>query len=412
MQERLNAAAGRLAGDPSASAHLAGIIAAPEARELQVFWKGEVPATTQALLAELRHDLPVSVQAARFSRTELLAAHARVMREPHILEATPAIDGSGLSVVFDADRSDDTSRTAMTQRLQHLLADIPAHYSVASPAVPVGSRDAAATPAYAGSRIFLAGSNDYCTLGPPAYWDDDFTGETLYGWLTARHCAGDVGTRIYNTRAKKDERSSVIGTVHHHDASRDTSFIQGSRVPGRLFVGRPFTETASVPIGGTAANQVGNLVFTSGSATGLNGALRVIAVLPSYTQNIQVCAPPERVPDGFRPGPGVPCYRETQAITTYNVVRAEHIRQLSAVGDGDSGGVAFSFLPDGRALVRGVVIQKVSETKVACPSENRVPQDGINALFNFCTSQVHFTDWDALVNAGIVSGVVTGSWAN
>jgi hypothetical protein len=411
MQERLNAAARQILADPAAAANLAGIIAAPDERHLQVFWKGETPASTRALLAQLRRDVPIVVRAARYSRAELLAAHQRVMQEPHVMQANPKTDGSGLDVVFDERHTDTILRAALSRRVDALLAGIPARYSSASPSMAVASRDASARPPFSGSRI-IGGASDgsACSLGAPVYLDNVNDGLQTYGWLTARHCTGPVGTRIYNTQTKSDKKSSVIGTMRHSAGNTDAAFIEGSPTKARLFVGRPFEETASVPIGGSSSNFEGNLVFTSGSATGLNGALRVLSNTPSITEEAWVCKSWEDTPDGFRTYDGAAnCVLEKKIVTFYNVARAEHIRGLAAVGDGDSGGVAFSFLPDGRALVRGVIARK-GKARVDCPAEHRVPMDGANAVHNFCSSEVQFVDWDALVSLGVVSGVLTGTW--
>ncbi|MGV9779613.1 hypothetical protein, partial [Streptosporangium sp. NPDC003464] len=78
----------------------AGIIAAPENRELRVYWKGDIPERVSALVGRLRRDVPVSVLPAAHSARELESETDRLVRASGgaITSIAPNADGSGLTV--------------------------------------------------------------------------------------------------------------------------------------------------------------------------------------------------------------------------------------------------------------------------------------------------------------------------
>lgn len=394
VQERLNAAALRIFDDPHAAAHLAGIVAAPETRKLQVYWKGTIPAATETLLAELRRAVPIDVSPAMYSHAELLAAHRAAIQEPFVLEANPKVDGSGLHIVFDRAHRDEVRVDTLHAKLRSVLHAAPAlDITYSRPGTFVATRDKPAVPAFAGAWINLEGGKEGCTLGVPVM------NGTTRGWLTAEHCVGPIGKRV----RLQSSSGQVIGTIGATDSPHDAAFIRAStQVVGRLYVGRPYGENASVPVAPPARNIVGNIVFASGAATGLNGALRIEQIVPRYAKM------------GIKktPIPGCPiassvCYEGTPVVVGYisDAVRARHISNLTAVGNGDSGGVAFSFTPDGRAQPRGILVYHEKENKVVCPSGHRLKSP------DYCASEVIYTNLDKVIEAGTVAtSVITSSW--
>jgi hypothetical protein len=95
MQERLNAAATRILA--AGGAGNASIVAAPENRELRVYWNGRVPGAVRTLATQL--GVPVSFRPAAFTHRELVAAARQLAgSDSRIAEVAPKADGSGLEV--------------------------------------------------------------------------------------------------------------------------------------------------------------------------------------------------------------------------------------------------------------------------------------------------------------------------
>src|SRR2546430_157636 len=80
MQNRLNAAAERIVA--ASATGYAGIVAAPENRELRVYWKGAPPAAAAGLIQQLRRGVAIRVPPATYSQRELLGEAAPLITGP------------------------------------------------------------------------------------------------------------------------------------------------------------------------------------------------------------------------------------------------------------------------------------------------------------------------------------------
>ncbi|WP_424534033.1 hypothetical protein ACOZ38_27410 [Sphaerisporangium viridialbum] len=95
MQNKLNTAAEKIQQAAAASGRsgYASVIAAPENRELLVYWQGEVPAAVQRVIGEQNRSVPVRVLPARYNQEQLLAEVRRLGENDAVGEVAPRADG-------------------------------------------------------------------------------------------------------------------------------------------------------------------------------------------------------------------------------------------------------------------------------------------------------------------------------
>jgi hypothetical protein len=101
VQDKLNAAANRILA--TGSTGYAGIVAAPESRQLRVYWQGAVPASVRGLAGQL--GVPVSFLPARFTQRQLVAEAKRLAADARVATVAPKVDGSGLAVTVTTMRT-------------------------------------------------------------------------------------------------------------------------------------------------------------------------------------------------------------------------------------------------------------------------------------------------------------------
>jgi hypothetical protein len=75
---------------------------APESRQLQVYWKGKVPAAVTSLAGQL--DVPVNFLPAQFTQRHLVAEAQRLAGDARVATAAPKVDGSGVEVTVTTTR--------------------------------------------------------------------------------------------------------------------------------------------------------------------------------------------------------------------------------------------------------------------------------------------------------------------
>ncbi|MEU8271265.1 hypothetical protein AB0B89_29410, partial [Sphaerisporangium sp. NPDC049002] len=188
-QNKLNAAAEKIQKAAAASTRngYASVVAAPENRELLVYWQGAVPAAVQRVIEEQNRSVPVRVLPARYTQEQLLAEVRRLGENEAVGEVAPRADGSGLDVRWAKGRSRAQSLAA-----ENLLATAAVDVRVDTAAGEVettpfagrcadGSswcREDDSSPYYAGARTMN------CTVG----WPMNMGGTTRL--LSAAHCAG------------------------------------------------------------------------------------------------------------------------------------------------------------------------------------------------------------------------------
>lgn len=315
MQHRLNTAATRIqeAARALPGSGYASTVAAPENRELVVYWRGQVPASVQGVIAEQSKDVPVRVIPARYSEAQMIAEVKRLGSDPAYAEVSPMHDGSGIRVRQVAGRS--------------------ARISTQSSSVAVHP-DGAAT---GGAGVLFSRQNDFSP-----YWGGARTQGCTTGWaiwwngnsriLSAGHC-GNNGNNIF------DGGGDFMGPVINDNDARDTHMID-VRGHGRVWDG-PWTEQSfTKAVRGATFSNVGNWVCTSGSRSGIICNIRVIANNSSWG--------------------GV-----------FPMVYADHQAFLAGAGQGDSGGPVFElpFPDDGRVFAKGTITGGVNGTFVPCTGE-------------------------------------------
>jgi hypothetical protein len=386
-QERLNAAAQRILDDPDAAGQLADVIASPGARRLQVYWKGDVTESTRRLLAELRQQVPIELHAARYSRSELLAAGRRALALDEVVEFAPRPDGSGLDIGLDRHVAHRGITPALLARLSQLAPGMQFNAAVVSGAQFAHARDNMPSPYYGGGRIIDDQLDEPCSLGVP--FSRTRNGVQELGWITASHCTHA------NLKGGVYAGSSLLGPVHLRAPTYDMATILTSRndIEPRIYVGRPSGQSASVPIGNSRASITGNVVYSSGASTGLNGPLLITGLGHEV-----------EVPDKWACAERRDCWVYEEGFTIGNLTRVRHLLGLTAAADGDSGGPVFSFHPDGTAVVRGITSQK-DDPVVTCPSDHRMPKHKDNT----CNAGMFFIDIGA-ISTGFQLSVITTNW--
>jgi hypothetical protein len=313
-QDKLNAAANRILQTDSTG--YAGIVAAPESRQLRVYWKGSVPAAVTSLVGQL--GVPVSFLPARFTQRELVAEAQRLAADARVATAAPEVDGSGVEITVTTTRgtSADVLSTARVplnvttgQRPQNMFSrqnDIPLFWGGSRYNTPVGGC-----------------SNGFALSVPGA--------PNVYE-ISAGHCGNNgQGATI---PGQPSPTGTIVGDVN----ARDTLAINyPAGVYGAIYNG-PWNSSTAVGVGGAVADFVGNFICTGGASSGEHCGIQVQAV----DQFINV---------GIIIGP------ETRAALPAG---------QCAVAPGDSGGPAYSYRSDGRVNARGTISAGILGTAV-CP---------------------------------------------
>jgi len=305
VQDKLNAVARDILA--ASSQGYAGIVAAPENRELRVYWQGELPRSVRQVAG--RSGVPVKFLAARFTERELTAEAKRVAADPRVASAAPKVDGSGLDVkVTAAVRRADQPDLLGTARFP---LDVTASEQ---PKALISRQDD--TPAFWGGSRYqgpVGGCTNGFALSVPGI-------ANIYE-ITAGHCGSDgQGVTVPG-------QPSPTGTILADVNDRDTMVIAyPSGVSGAIYTG-PFDSSTAVAVGGAVADFVGNWVCTGGSFSGEHCNINVLGV----NQFVNV---------GYVIGP------ETLGV---------QVNGTCAAAPGDSGGPVYSLRSDGRVDARGII---------------------------------------------------------
>lgn len=288
----------------------AGISVSARRGELELRWKGALPATVARAVEQARREVGVRVLPAAHSERELLAVAERLAKEPGVTSVAPKADGSGLTLGYAGDTVAAAAAPAIrdagvavdVQRGEYAqLTQFPPVTCLVSPA----SRQNDACP-WGGGATFTT-SAGRCTTGWPVrrmYPQGGY--EHLL--LTAGHCGSD-GLII------NDGVGSRIGTAERDTDSRDIMLVKTSQVSGRMFVGGWNSNTFKsirMPI----SNYPNTLVCTSGAMSGQHCDLRVEAV------NVRI---------NIQDGTG-------RVYSVFPMVQAYNDNPSMAVAQGDSGG--------------------------------------------------------------------------
>ncbi|MFC6081355.1 chymotrypsin family serine protease [Sphaerisporangium aureirubrum] len=336
----------------------AGVVLAPESRELRVYWKGEPPARVGDLVGRLRRDVAISVLPARYSARELEREANRLIRAGSgtLSSIAPLQDGSGLTA---STASLGAARTAVAGAavpvtLEHGVRPVPA------------SRWDDYPPWYGGGAWRNTVTGASCSTGFAV------ASQGATGIWTAGHC-GVPG------QAAADPTGQAIGPITAKIPNRDVLLISASS-GGRVFnnpVGNVLTEYAN-PVIGTQSSYVGLFVCTSGAYSGTNCNIRVTAV------GVTLIVP--TLPGGWLLG----------------MVLAEQQAFTNAMGAGDSGGPVEVVNPSNTTQVYAAGVASVFDGNALVPCTGYVTSGRI------CAWRMYYSPWSNLIAAYPGMTVVTG----
>jgi hypothetical protein len=253
----------------------AGISVEARRGELEVYWKGELPAQVADIVERARRDMDVRVLPAAHSERELLAAAQRLAKEPGVASVGPKADGSGLTLWYAGDVAIAAALPAI--RDAGVAVDLrPGEYAQPTQITPP-SRCAVQLISrqndncqWGGGATFMypvGAQTARCTTGWPVKYRS-WTGFEWQSLLTAGHC-GQNGLTVY------DGAGSRIGITEGDDDTKDTMLIAADGSP-RMFVGW-WGSNAFKPIRMPVGNYPNTLVCTSGAMSGQHCDLRVEA---------------------------------------------------------------------------------------------------------------------------------------
>lgn len=293
MQRRLDAAADRIVAAKAEG--YAGVVTAPENRELRVYWKGAVPANVQSLVATLGRDVPVKVIAAQYSEQEMLAEADQLVHNGNVTAVSPNADGSGLSV-------------SVREATVASLAAVPSKVAVTSTkvAAPTLASRGNDSPPYWGGARWGGCSNGFGIR---------IAGATKM--LSAGHCGA-------NGDAAYDGGGDYMGTVAGDNNAYDRLYINTSS-GSRIFTGGVGSGETTKGVNGAAHSYVGDWICDSGAYSGERCGIQVVAV--NETVNV--------------------------GYLIYRLVKAEKVDHTAAVGNGDSGGPVYAENGSSGAIAKG-----------------------------------------------------------
>jgi hypothetical protein len=351
-QEKLVKAADRVtaAVKTQGDTGFAGIIAAPENRELRVYWKGDTPEHVGDLVGRLRRDVPVSVLPAAHSARELESEMNRLVRTSGdaITSIAPNADGSGLTVSGEA----------------HGLGHSAVPVTVETGVTPTpASRWDDAAPWLGGAAWRNAGTGRTCSTGFAVT-----AGGTSW-MLSAAHC-GSVG------QSAIDPTGQAIGPIAHVNASREVMLIRAGTA-GRVYNNNPGTTWPefSNPVAGTSASYVGMWLCTSGAYSG------TICLCQVKMINVTIALP---------------------ASMLYGLVLLENPTRKNAAGQGDSGGPVET--PEPSSTTQQYAVGVISHIDTSA----QTPCTGYVITGRICSWRLYYSPWSNATAAFPGIAIMTG----
>jgi hypothetical protein len=357
----LIAAADRIkALDPQGSG-LGGLRIDIEQRTLEVWWKGDPPASVRDEIARQKRDggIRVQLQPARYTQRELVEAARNIMKRageyPDLVSAGPLVDGSGLEIGVS-----DTARAASFK------FPVPVRIVSAQKLVPLLSRVADGEPWSAGAAT-KPSSNPTSLAGCS-------TGFAMagafgkQGMLTADHCSCGGNVVFYNGNGVP----IGLADTDHNNLLTDSLLISTSSPGATTFSGGVGVGEFKRTVVGKMPNLVGILTCTSGAGTGEHCGILVDAV--NQVRGIE--------PPGL-PGASLVTFCSQPAVLQGISVGHQMFGGVAA-GRGDSGGPVYSPLDPKTVLADGMIIG--GDTPMLCTP---------NGAFN-CFNRVAFHDMDTL----------------
>lgn len=356
-QEKLVKAADRVTAAVRTQGDIgfAGIVAAPENRELRVYWKGDTPERIDDLVGRLRRDVPVSVLPAAYSARELESETNRLGRTSGgaITSIAPNVDGSGLTV-----------SGAAYGLTRSKVADSAVPVTVEAGVTPTpASRWDDAAPWLGGAAWRTTGTGRGCSTGFAV------TAGGASWMLSAAHC-GSIG------QTATDPTGQVIGPIAYANTSRDVMLIRASTA-GRVYNNNPGTVSPefSNPVVGTSASYVGMWLCTSGAYSG------TICLCQVKMTNVTI-------------------YLAESVL--YGLALLENPTRKNVAGQGDSGGPVETPEPSGTTQQYAVGVISLIDTSAQVPCTGYVPNGRV------CSWRLYYAPWSNATAAFPGIAIATG----
>ncbi len=270
----------------------------PDHNRLRLHWKGTPPPRVRRILAHLPHGVTAEVHSARYSKAELHAARAKLLRGNRpmslriaaaaapirITSIGPAVDGSGLQIGYDQDRGNGRQNVAdavagpaeavaadASKQVEAVAARLTGVRTAAVrrlPAEDLASRQHDGSP-WAGGAALKNPGGGICSS---SFAVRNARGDYLM--TTAYHCDGHGGR--WSTWWGGD----LVGTTDPSEKSGPDDAL-GIRLPskrsrGYLYDG-PASETNGYakPVVGWGHNNVGDYVCSDGANSGVHCGLQI-----------------------------------------------------------------------------------------------------------------------------------------
>jgi streptogrisin D len=353
----------------SSGSGLAGLRSDPASRALEVYWRGAVPASVSSEIAAARAGgVTVTVLPAAYTRDELLAETKRLAdltmtddkAAVQLAMIGPKYDGSGLQAgVSGLDKTLPAARIPAQARqlLPTLASTVPLDVTAADR--PQLTTRYADTPPFWGGAYMVRTGGGACTTG---FGVTGLNGASTY-ILTANHCGHGEWRAGGNTLFIGNSVTTAVDHPH------DTQLLLGSQAGASVYTGDYLggTNQGSAPVKGAVPSATGGTVCTSGSYSGERCGINVIST--NLTINV------------------------TGYGQMTNMTMADHPNNQSAVGNGDSGGPAYSLTTNG-VLARGTISAMDPALTVPCTGVPSQPG-------RQCSVRVFFPDINRQLGVGV-----------
>jgi hypothetical protein len=277
-QEKLIEVAQKLAAKgKERGSDFAGVSIDPDAQTVHLFRKDKSKGSG---LDSIPAGVTIDVDAAKFSRNEMLAAAQQITDEAQLLgqqfhvtvEAVgPTVDGSGINVTVFASGADDLGKAskALHDKYGTIVNKVNASDKKTSESELyfAGWRFNDYAPWYGGDRITTS-SGSSCTTGFAA----TYNGAPVM--LTAAHCGG-VGTNFWNGPTSSNGWN-FMGSLTSSNTNTDVATLGVSSYSLSINVGSNPQVASQLYVGSWASPIVGEYLCQSGSFTGERCGLRVV----------------------------------------------------------------------------------------------------------------------------------------
>ncbi|MCX5233038.1 hypothetical protein [Streptomyces sp. NBC_00233] len=241
-------------------------------RSMDLYWKGQVPASVQSLIGDMPSGLSARVKSAPYSLAELQSAMPALIsqqstQQAKIIGVGPAADASGLKISIAGD----------TTAARHLPAvrdsSVPIAIEVGEEFHHTASRDVDSAPYWGGAWWYYSNSLDQVANCSTGFAVQDSQGKKQM--LTAAHCAAhsnDENSMRFATGPALPEfpsgaGSAVGGNRWSADYGLDVAVYNMTDAAPRIYRGS-IGSSISTTVTGSAGTYVGDFVCTGGAMSG------------------------------------------------------------------------------------------------------------------------------------------------